>query len=46
MPVIPEQYLDILHSTALAYIATLGPKGEPRVSPVWFGWDGTQLFLA
>ena len=46
MSVIPEQYLDILHSTALAYIATLGPKGEPRVSPVWFGWDGTQLFFS
>jgi PPOX class probable F420-dependent enzyme len=46
MSIIPEQHLDILQSTALAYIATIGPKGEPQVSPVWFGWDGTQLFFS
>ncbi len=41
--VIPEQYLDLLESTALAHIATLGPRGEPQSSPVWFGWDGTSI---
>ena len=46
MSIIPEHHLDILQSTALAYIATIGPKGEPQVSPVWFGWDGTQLFFS
>ena len=24
----------------MAHIATIGPKGEPQNSPVWFGWDG------
>jgi len=37
---IPDQYSDLLESTALAHIATLGPDGSPQVNPVWFGWDG------
>lgn len=41
--VIPEQYADLLDSTALAHIATLGPDGAPQSSPVWFGWDGRHL---
>lgn len=44
--VIPETYADLLESTALAHIATLGPDGEPQSSPVWFGWDGTFLRFA
>ena len=43
---IPEHHLDILQSTALAYIATIGPQDQPQVSPVWFGWDGTRLFFS
>ena len=44
--VIPEQYTDLLQSTALAHIATIGPKGEPQSSPLWFGWDGELLRFA
>ncbi len=40
---IPEQYTDLLESKALAHIATIGPNGEPQVTPVWFGWDGTHI---
>lgn len=46
MSIIPESHLDLLHSTALAYLATIGPKGEPQVSAVWFIWDGTHLLFA
>ena len=46
MSTIPASHLDILHSPALAYMATLGPKGEPQVSAVWFLWDGTHLLFA
>ena len=42
---IPEGYEDLLRSTAVAHVATIGPKGEPQVNPVWFDWDGEQLFL-
>ena len=40
---IPEKYEDLLHTTALAHVATIGPDGEPQVNPVWFGWDGEHV---
>src|SRR5260370_27884002 len=46
MSIIPEHSLDLLQSAALAYMATIGPKGEPQVSAVWFTWDGTHLLFA
>jgi PPOX class probable F420-dependent enzyme len=44
--VIPSQYEDLLESKALAHVATIGPKGEPQVNPVWFDWDGTYLMFS
>jgi PPOX class probable F420-dependent enzyme len=44
--VIPAQYADLLESTALAHVATVGPDGEPQNSPVWIDWDGTYLRFA
>ena len=41
--VIPAQHADLLESTALAHVATIGPDGEPQNNPVWFDWDGTHL---
>lgn len=41
--VIPSTHVDLLATTALAHVATIGPKGEPQSSPVWFDWDGTYL---
>ena len=43
---IPEAYRDLLESTALAHVATLGPQGEPQSTPVWFGWDGTYVRIS
>jgi PPOX class probable F420-dependent enzyme len=45
-PVIPENFHDILASTTVAHVATLGPHGEPQSTPVWFIWDGQQLKLS
>jgi PPOX class probable F420-dependent enzyme len=42
-PVIPENFQDILASTTVAHVATLGPRGEPQSTPVWFLWDGQRL---
>ncbi|MCO5220032.1 MAG: PPOX class F420-dependent oxidoreductase [Thermomicrobiales bacterium] len=41
--VIPASHQDLLDSTALADIATIGPDGSPQVNPVWFGWDGKRV---
>jgi PPOX class probable F420-dependent enzyme len=46
MSIIPESHLDILQSTTLAHVATVGPKGEPQVSPVWFVWDGAHILFS
>ncbi|WP_220196105.1 PPOX class F420-dependent oxidoreductase [Ktedonospora formicarum] len=45
MLIISEQTQNILQSKAFAHVATIGPKGEPQVSPVLFGWDGTYLYF-
>ena len=42
-PKIPENYLALLQSTALAHVATIGPGGEPQNNPVWFDWDGEHV---
>ena len=42
-PLIPDNFQDILASTTVAHVATLGPHGEPQSTPVWFMWDGQQL---
>jgi PPOX class probable F420-dependent enzyme len=44
-PIIPASHLDLLASTALANVATVGPGGAPQVNPVWFDWDGTNLLF-
>ena len=41
--VIPESHKDLLETSALASVATVGPDGSPQVNPVWFGWDGTLI---
>lgn len=40
---IPTDYKELLESTALAHVATIGPDGEPQNNPVWFDWDGEHL---
>lgn len=41
--IVPEDYQDILETTALAHVATIGPNGEPQSNPVWFDWDGEHV---
>ncbi|MFL5732151.1 MAG: PPOX class F420-dependent oxidoreductase [Chloroflexia bacterium] len=43
---IPDSYKDLLRSTAVANVATIGPHGEPQVNPVWFDWDGETLLFS
>lgn len=43
---IPDSHIDLLDSTALAHVATIGPDGKPQNNPVWFGWDGTNVLFS
>lgn len=43
MAVVPEDRQDILTKPSFGHVATLGPKGEPQVNPVWIDWDGEFL---
>ncbi len=43
---VPERYLDILASTALGHLATIGLDGRPQVNPVWFLADGHSVYLS
>ena len=42
-PAIREGHEDLLETTALAHVATIGPHGEPQCNPVWFDWDGEHV---
>lgn len=46
MSIIPSSHQDLLKSTALAHIATLGPDGGPQSSPVWFEWTGEYILFS
>ncbi|HEU5424962.1 MAG TPA: PPOX class F420-dependent oxidoreductase [Nitrolancea sp.] len=43
---VPERYRDLLESTALGHLATIGRDGHPQVNPVWFISDGAHIFLS
>jgi PPOX class probable F420-dependent enzyme len=46
MAVIPQEYADLLRTTALAHIATIGPNGEPQSTPVWFDFDDAHILFS
>lgn len=33
---IPEEFHPLLESTAVAFVSTLGRRGEPQTTPLWF----------
>jgi hypothetical protein len=43
---IPSSHADLLDSTALAHVATVGPDGEPQNNPVWFGTDNGNILFS
>jgi PPOX class probable F420-dependent enzyme len=43
---IPASHADLLSSTALAHVATIGPDGHPQSNPVWYGWDGSHVLFS
>ena len=43
---VPASYEDLLQSTTLGHLATIGPDGRPQVNPVWFLCDGEHVLLS
>lgn len=37
---------DLLARPLIARMATTDPKGQPHVVPVWYGWDGTSIWIS
>ncbi len=40
---IPSTHAELLKSKSMAIIGSVGKRGEPHTSPVWFGWDGERI---
>jgi len=40
-----EEVDDFLHRERTCRVATVGADGAPHVTPLWFVWDGTYLWL-
>ena len=38
--VVPAELVPLLESTAVAFVSTIGPRGEPQTTPLWFLWEG------
>jgi PPOX class probable F420-dependent enzyme len=43
---VPAEFHDLLSSRAIAFIGTLGKRGEPHVTPSWFLWDGERVRIS
>lgn len=43
---IPDDYLDVMDKKGFAHMATIGPKGEPHSSPVWYDFDGEHVLVS
>jgi hypothetical protein len=40
---IPAEFHELLSSNAVAMVGTIGRRGEPQVTPLWFLWDGERV---
>lgn len=43
---IPDSHSDILQKKGFAHVATIGPRGEPQSTPVWYEWDGQYVKIS
>jgi hypothetical protein len=43
---VPDEYTDILESTAYGHFATVAEDGRPEVNPVWILWDGEHVLVS
>jgi PPOX class probable F420-dependent enzyme len=43
---VPLELVPLLESTAVAFVSTIGPRGEPQTTPLWFLWDRDALHFS
>ena len=43
---IPETFHELLRSRAVAFVSTIGRRGEPQTTPLWFLWDGERVRIS
>jgi len=43
---IPPELVQLLESRAVAFVSTIGPRGEPQTTPLWFLWDDGLLWFS
>lgn len=43
---IPEPLRPLLDSTAVAFVSTIGPRGEPQTTPLWFVHEGGAVRIS
>jgi PPOX class probable F420-dependent enzyme len=43
---IPIELLSLLDSTAVAFVSTIGPRGEPQTTPLWFLWRDGNVWIS
>ena len=36
---------EVLSGPRIARVGTIGPEGEPHVTPMWFVWDGESMYV-
>ena len=41
----PTERDEFLAAERTCRVASVGPDGSPHVTPLWFAWDGTALWL-
>jgi PPOX class probable F420-dependent enzyme len=46
MVAVPEAFHGLLQSNAVAFVSTIGRRGEPQVTPLWFLWDGERVRIS
>ena len=45
-PPIPESLRPLLTSKAVAFVSTIGPRGEPQTTPLWFLWRDDAVHIS
>lgn len=46
MPIIPESHRDILDTSPIVTLATIGPDELPQLTASWFVWEDNTLTLS